>query len=191
MSIIISSGNMFQTPMDLRAFRPLKMYWLPRGLRPRGCRGIESGVNSVRSVVLSHSELWRRGSPSGSKRDGIAGSVWLWERMKEKGKKLQAIDTSEQTSRGIIDPSTYRGQLEGWSLMAYRIQGWAGRVRNRTMVLALVGLERFRAHGSAGQRRADEAVVRANLGERENRVRNEWVAREAESSLEPHGGTHT
>lgn len=56
------------------------------------------------------------------------------------------------------------------------------------MVLVLVGLERFRAQRSAGQRRADEAVVRANLGERENRVRNEWVAREAESSLEPHGG---
>lgn len=57
------------------------------------------------------------------------------------------------------------------------------------MVLVLVGLERFRAQRSAGQRRADEAVVRANLGERENRVRNEWVAREAESSLEPHGGS--
>lgn len=106
MSIIISSGSIFQTPMDLRAFQPLKMYWLPRGLRPRGCRGIESAVNLVRSVVLSHSELWRRGSPSGSKRDGIVGSVWLWERMKEKGKKLQAIDTSEQTSRGIRYPST-------------------------------------------------------------------------------------
>lgn len=103
---MISSGSIFQTPMDLRAFRPLKRYWLPRGLSPRGCRGIESCVNSVRSVVLSHSELWRLGSPSGNKRDGIVGPVWLWERMKEKGKKLQAIDTSEQTSRGIRYRST-------------------------------------------------------------------------------------
>jgi hypothetical protein len=64
MTMTISSGRDPQVPIDWRALGPSDRYWLPKGLTPSGCDGIESlRVASPASLIESLRAQVKNSSP--------------------------------------------------------------------------------------------------------------------------------